>query len=700
MDNQLPIEQDILDRLVDVANPKSSEATLGEILQVTSEDLEPDLTSALEQAASDPEIEKDKKKGAMFEEVSADLKILADKGTDKDLRMAKVVTLNKEKNLTVPTDIDYNTDTLQREKLMQAVLVVENNDADGTRWNDVESARSFLEDDLNVSFEEVVVTLDEEVEREKLISGNEDRYRDLFFADFDYDRYDKDESIAKLFKVSLERIQEIINERGVGLTGTDPEDIFNVMQTVYFEHLFGKDVLDGFEHEKQDLDKTVASLRSPDPATRLLAENLLRSQRPGLEAKIKGKPVLVGSKRGWSTIDSRVAGDYLLKYFELKETTTGSDFDLVFKVFGAKYLEADYIGADLNDAISREKNQELLKSIRKVHELAVNLDLTSTKVFENIKQDNVEGIDLGILNMLSLKKEIAGRDVSVIPLVMEEYDGALREIYRSGNVAVNIDSPEVYSMVDSIMAKNIPIEAERKLIMKMSRDLCRITGLDAQFGYSDNKKTIKLESTVRGSFLRGLLCFNDILKGELTDEKQVLATGIDIGAYSFWNKMRGITSRKTDSLYADEIQQIVVDKLSSGETHFANWINGLKKPSEAKKAESDFIETPTLANFVSKLVEAYGYKEGKRAAYLKVRLDACMPYFKRYGEGTSRIISTVSGLFMKDGTFDGKNIFSSAGDLKTYFNVFGIPINTTKAVLDDDSRRITDWLDRTFLGKK
>lgn len=214
MDNQLPIEQDILDRLVDVANPKSSEATLGEILQVTSEDLEPDLTSALEQAASDPEIEKDKKKGAMFEEVSADLKILADKGTDKDLRMAKVVTLNKEKNLTVPTDIDYNTDTLQREKLMQAVLVVENNDADGTRWNDVESARSFLEDDLNVSFEEVVVTLDEEVEREKLISGNEDRYRDLFFADFDYDRYDKDESIAKLFKVSLERIQEIIMNAG------------------------------------------------------------------------------------------------------------------------------------------------------------------------------------------------------------------------------------------------------------------------------------------------------------------------------------------------------------------------------------------------------------------------------------------------------------------------------------------------------
>ena len=77
-----------------------------------------------------------------------------------------------------------------------------------------------------------------------------------------------------------------------------------------------------------------------------------------------------------------------------------------------------------------------------------------------------------------------------------------------------------------------------------------------------------------------------------------------------------------------------------------------------------------------------------------------MPYFKRYGEGTAKIIRSVTELFMKDGNFDGKNIFLSAGDLKSYFNSFGIPINTTKAILEDDSRNINDWLDRHFLGRK
>lgn len=592
------------------------------------------------------------------------------------------------------------------DSLMEAISTgeVTNEQRDRLLSEDIRLTQEML-DGWNVEINDnVEIEIDAKEERERIISENENLFRELFFADFDQNVWRRDfDEISELWKnLNDDGVLREMIDSGYPYRARNANEDFSLLREAYMRHLFGEETWRQLNEDRQNLNNTESYLRSPISEQRELAEKTLRYQRPSLENKVKSKTRGVGNGRGWQDMDSALAGEYLLKYFELNESISGNNFDLVFKIFSTKYLEIDYIGADINEAISREKNQELLKSIRKVHELAVNLDLTSTKVFENIKQENVEGVDVGVFNMLKLKKEINDREIAVVPLAMEEYDGVLREIYQSGDLAVNIDSPEVYSRVDEILSSKIPNESERRLIMKMARDLCRITGLDAQFGFAEQNKTVKLGSTVRGSFLRGLLCFNDSLKGELPPEKQTLAGGIDIGAYSFWNKMRNpsVISFKTDSLYASEIEQIANEKLSTGEAHLQNWLNGLKKPSEAKKAESDFIENPTLANFVSRLVEAYGYKEEKRPVYLKIRLDACMSYFKRYGEGTAKIIRSVTELFMKDGNFDGKNIFLSAGDLKSYFNGFGIPINTTKAVLEDDSRNINAWLDRHFLGRK
>ena len=534
--------------------------------------------------------------------------------------------------------------------------------------------------------EEKEKELTDEEKREELIKNNEDLYRTLFFADFDNLTFEvnKDE-LTEFYLAFKEQVDEIVSQRKSRFR--DTQELFEELQRLYLEHVFGVNTMDELRASKENLDKTIASSKSADQSVRVIAENLLRSQRPGLESKIKGKTMGVGSSRGWSSVDSALAGDYMLNYFEMKDINDGSDYSVVVKNLKLRYLQGRQIGGSMDVDLAKEPKSELMKQMIQIHDLCVEMDAATFKSVENLRWELTQKVDESLIAMLSIEK----RGVAVVPKIMEEYDFVMRTIYNNTREAVNIDDKIVEDRVRNLLNTThiFDSEDELNLFLRMGKDVCKLTAIDAQYGYPfdvqyGDKRGIP--SSVRGAFFRGVFNFNkSLIADNKNGDLQIaqLNSGIDLGVIPFWNKQRKDepAEKMVDSapLTVAKINEIVNNKLA-GNANFEKWIGTMKGYAEAKKAESDFMtNSPTLNTFVEKVVPAYlGYLQftpDKGRGYLQSRLVECLEYFKSQRGGTDISRAAIYKTFLPENIFDGKGIFTDIDEMKRFFDFHGVVIS-------------------------
>ena len=305
----------------------------------------------------------------------------------------------------------------------------------------------------------------------------------------------------------------------------------------------------------------------------------------------------------------------------------------------------------------------------------------------------------------------------IVPKVMELYDTVMRETYRDTKKEIDIDSKDLHDEVFRRVRHEFVTDEEANLFIKMGRDVCRITGVDAQYGYPMEvfpKDRSGLSATTKGLFLRGILNFNKALVSYDTDKR--LVGGVNLGVVPFWNKLRddeNIGGRKAkeinESIPLTEriIESLILGKMTDGSENFLGWFGTLKGYSEAKKAESEFFLNPTFDNFVTKVIPGYAYLNftpDKGKGYYQQRLENCVQYFLNDGEGEDALVASISKTFFSpEGKFDGKGIFDNYKEMKKFFTKKRGNFYTNRKVDADkfskmdrinDSTKITDWINK------
>lgn len=364
-----------------------------------------------------------------------------------------------------------------------------------------------------------------------------------------------------------------------------------------------------------------------------------------------------------------------------------SDLGAVVRILKSAYLQSDEIRGTQELKISKEPNAELLRQMIKIHDVTVMMDNPTFKP-DPPRAELLQSVDEALIAMLSLKK----RDTLIVPKVMETYDTVMRELYGANGREIDIDSQPIKDEVTTRLRGYFESDEEMKMFVKMGRDVCRMTGVDAQYGYptrvvANDKSGLAL--TVKGAFLRGLLNYNTALISYGVDTR--LTGGINLGMVPFWNKIRKIDGVKSAPITEEMIGNLIRDKMTGSE-NFLGWFGTLKGYTEAKKAEGEFIAMPTLVNFMEKAIPAYWgylqYTPDVAKDYFLRRFNSCIPFFIASGEGRDRLKTSVINIFLKDGNFDGKGIFSSPNELKKFFTDRGVNINVHQANLNIDREKI------------
>lgn len=381
---------------------------------------------------------------------------------------------------------------------------------------------------------------------------------------------------------------------------------------------------------------------------------------------------------------------FLINKFNKSEIVEDkSDYGVVVKTLKEPYLGTDNIGLNINFKIDKEPKADLIRQMIKIHDITVMMDNPTYKP-ENARPELLQSVDEALVAMLSLKKG----GILVVPKMVEVYDTVMREQYRISGREIDIDNGDLHGEVFRRVRRSFGSDEEANLFIKMGRDVCRITGVDAQYGYParvEPEVSSGLALTVRGSFLRGLFNYKKALVTYGTDVR--LTGGINLGIIPFWNKLRGdeiVGGRKAKELLesapisAGVIERLIQDKMVGSE-NYLGWFGTLKGYAEAKKAEGEFMATPTLDNFVTKVVPAYwGYMQYTPEVaqqYFLRRLTSCIPFFIDKGEKKERLRASLIKLFMPDGYFDGKGVFSDPREMKKYFTDFGVNVDISPLVV-------------------
>lgn len=486
--------------------------------------------------------------------------------------------------------------------------------------------------------------------------------------------------LAKMVDLSQSIHRDNLLDRYRAKDGSVYADMFKVAQDLYLKKILG-------ESDYVKIVGTSDSIKKQESADRVINTDQ-RQRFEQILTQLVARTFLSEARRWFEYPEgSEMKGrleKYLVDRFNKSEIDTDeSDTGVVVRFLGKAYLQGDEIRGTQEIRIAKEPNAEILRQMIKIHDLTVVMDAPTFRSVEGIgRPELLQSVDEALISMLSLEKD----GTAIVPLVIQEYDDVMRSLYAARGSEINIDDETVRGIVAGRLGGVFDNPEEVAMFLKMGRDVCCLTGINAQYGYPvkvETRVTSGLTATVKGAFLRGLLNYNKSLITYGTDTD--LTGGINLAVVPFWNKLRGdemIGGRKAKEtlgsapIAAGDISSLVENKMK-GNANYEAWFGALKGPTEAKKTEGEFMNgQPTLENFVTKVMPAYfGYLQftpDKGKAYFFRRLDSCIPYFLTKGERKERLKISIVNLFMKDGNFDGKGLFEDANELKKYFTDRGV----------------------------
>ncbi len=642
--------------------------------------------------------------GPKFEEVVEGLKEITNEDTEPEVRRAAVILLKaKYKNISFDDAVDYggvsDKDKLELTMLGEAVKVIGAGEVTAAdQWGSVRKAADFLENEYNIQVDRVVrVEVETEKQRlEAIIGANERDCVRLLAADFDQNNFDTNYNrfVEKILRASdapyAVAIRDHLDAVGGHLMVRD-EDIFEAVQEVYLNYIIGQDNLNKIGNEALKIAEWDQNIIDHEPGYETdESKNGLRLLRLTNKKQLTENVREIAKRRNWEGGRSAIVSEYLARRLGFVEGSSDdkSDVGIIVKVLSKAYLESDIIGGNKNIEISKENNQELLRQIVKIHDIAVTMDSPTFKP-ENMSSERLNTVDEAMIAMLTIKKD----GVSLVPKVIEVFDDTMREEYGTKKKEIDIDNSEILMKVmEKLRGQDLfGSDEEMRVFVKMGRDICRITGVDAQYGYPvdvEKGKPGGLALSVKGSFLRGLLNFNKALITYGTDER--LTGNIKLGLVPFWNNLRGdeiLGGKKAKEILesspitAVDIENLIRDKML-GKENFLGWFGTLKGFVEAKNAESDFMngKPPKLDDFFEKVVPAYHgymkYTPDKEREYLRNRFAGCVTYFSNQVGGFDLVREAAKKTFMPGNVFDGKGIFSSLKEMSGFFKKDRLVIST------------------------
>lgn len=519
----------------------------------------------------------------------------------------------------------------------------------------------------------VVVELNEKQKREKLISDNEDLYRELFFADFDQNAWlqGKDRIRDLWNSFHGEEILHEIVKNGFQYKNT-PEGNFALLREAYLQHIFGEEVLSGLNDAKEDLDKTIATSKSTNSRDKTVAENLLRTQRPRVENLIRGRTLGVGNSRGWPSIYSGLAADYMLEYFGLKEKGGGSDYDVIVKLFKTKYLlnKVDLDPVEIQKMNLGTETMKTIQAVEKVHNWTKALEGAAS--FEKLNTTEMSGIDEAIKTVFNINGG------EMIAKVMEIYiTEMVNQSKTDETIGVDIDNAIVLSKVlQGMDSQTFKTDEEKTLYATMARDLIRVTGMDAQFfmprnGIEDKDKPLKLIKG--GSFLAGAINFEEKTKKKYAEDKGLLVNGLDFGLTPFFRTLWKQSDTKCEGFSAADI--VNTFNLKFVGTEYTSWVNSFDGIVNLQKGEEDFIRNPVLKVFIETVIPLY-IKAKKDTGNINNRLKQVISYFLKSNRSNRVDIGhLMKDILSKDKMFNGLGLFKDTNEATQFFSEIDISVD-------------------------
>ncbi len=408
----------------------------------------------------------------------------------------------------------------------------------------------------------------------------------------------------------------------------------------------------------------------------------------------------VQTDRHWSDMQADMLAQFLQTRLKAglvglpeDETLGSTPFDKVRKYFSGVYSIKDNLSKRLfattggagavETRVDPEK--EILISVAKLHDIAIEIDDAKTK--DDIDHRVFTGFDAALSQILRMK-DLHGKNIVAEVVVI--YDQVLRQKSVSEPLkAVNIDdstiSAELRRKIKTRLRLNDPKEIE--LFRLMGRDLCRITGIDAQYGvsktgvYEDGKiKRDKLED-VSGSVVRAGLNYEIGIKQNDDLVKAELRKHVDLGFVPFWNEMRELEQHESAPITVDQIKGVVDSKLLEGSSPYTTWANNLFSVIlDAKVAEDKIIGNPvSIDAMISGYEKVYWYKGGSRNKYIQERISDLIRYYRDPNNVNRRdikaVVNMIEKTFFPEGNFDGKGIYDSASYFKEKMKEVGLNIN-------------------------
>ncbi len=274
-------ENEILARLDEVSmRPEDSGVSLDALEGAKVGDLESEALEILDKVS-----EEDKPRGSTLDKVRNDLLKIADDATDKADREARILLLKKDHNLTFRDNFDYSgTDfgsSTERLKIGNAVRAIEDNDERKVvGWGSLDEAKRFLEEDLNVSFEEDVVEEEEESENNlpEFIANNERKCMEIVMRNFDQTDFNNNFSfISDMLKAS--GLEDLVSEYQNGdpsnANSIQDEDLFLRARDLYMNEVVERRNIDQIERLALERDLVVYAKGDPKEKTKQLDKKIL-----------------------------------------------------------------------------------------------------------------------------------------------------------------------------------------------------------------------------------------------------------------------------------------------------------------------------------------------------------------------------------------------------------------------------------------